>query len=122
MTIEEVGLAYPGAYIFPDTSDDVENGLSVVRPRPNPVMNVAAAGLIPISPTTEVAPVVEIPDFAKTVKLPAEERLTASGPAASAVIAPAKTSTEETIETAKKELLLILFNICFMNINELVIN
>src|SRR4030066_385551 len=43
-------------------------------------MKVAAAGLIPISPTIEVVPVVEIPDFARTAKLPADPRGTGDGP------------------------------------------
>jgi hypothetical protein len=42
--------------------------------KPKPVMKVAAAGLMPISPTTEVVPVVEIPDFARIAKLPADPR------------------------------------------------
>ena len=37
-------------------------------------MKVAAAGLAPISPTTEVVPVVEIPDFARITKLAADPR------------------------------------------------
>jgi hypothetical protein len=39
-------------------------------------MAVAAIGLTPISPTTEVLPVVVIPDFARIVKLPAVPRST----------------------------------------------
>jgi hypothetical protein len=41
-------------------------------------MKVAAAGLMPISPTTEVVPEVEIPDFARIAKLPADPRGTAA--------------------------------------------
>ena len=46
--------------------------MSVEAIKPNPVMKVAAAGLTPMLPVIDVAPVVEIPDFAKTVKFPAE--------------------------------------------------
>jgi len=59
-----VGLAYPGAYTFPVTNVDVENALDAGRINENPVMKLAAAGLIPISPVTCVVPVVEIPVFA----------------------------------------------------------
>jgi hypothetical protein len=38
------------------------------------MMKVAAAGLIPISPTIKVVPVVEIPDFGRITKLPADPR------------------------------------------------
>ena len=41
-------------------------------------MKVAAAGLTPISPTIEVVPVVEIPDFARIAKLAADPRFTAA--------------------------------------------
>jgi hypothetical protein len=37
-------------------------------------MAVAAIGLTPISPTIEVVPVVEIPDFARIAKLAADPR------------------------------------------------
>jgi hypothetical protein len=47
---------------------------------PNPVMAVAAAGLTPISPSTVVIPVVEIPDFVNVVKSPAERRFIGPGP------------------------------------------
>jgi hypothetical protein len=45
-------------------------------------MAVWSIGLTPISPPMEVVPVVEIPDFAKIVKLPAVPRSTGAGPAA----------------------------------------
>ena len=48
-------------------------------------MAVAAIGLTPISPTIEVVPVVEIPDFARITKLPAVPRSTGCGPAATVV-------------------------------------
>jgi hypothetical protein len=37
-------------------------------------MKVAAAGLTPISPTIEVVPVVEIPDFDRIAKFAADPR------------------------------------------------
>lgn len=39
-------------------------------------MAVLVIGLTPISPTIEVAPVVEIPDFDRITKLPAVPRFT----------------------------------------------
>jgi hypothetical protein len=42
-----------------------------------PVMELAAAGLIPIFPTIEVVPVDDIPVFVNIVKLPAVPRSTA---------------------------------------------
>ncbi|MDZ7625912.1 MAG: hypothetical protein U5J96_18810 [Ignavibacteriaceae bacterium] len=42
-------------------------------------MAVAAAGLIPKSPTIAVVPVVEIPVFARTTKLPAVPKSTGAG-------------------------------------------
>ncbi len=45
-------------------------------------MAVLLIGLTPISPTIEVVPVVEIPDFARIAKLPDDPRFTAAGPAA----------------------------------------
>jgi hypothetical protein len=58
------------------TKDDVENVFEEFAINPNPVMKVAAAGLIPISPTIEVVPVVEIPDFARIAKSPTDPRST----------------------------------------------
>jgi hypothetical protein len=48
--------------------------------RPKPVMPVAAIGLTPISPTTNVGPVVLIPAFARILNWPAVARLTVAGP------------------------------------------
>jgi hypothetical protein len=49
---------------------------------PNPVIAVLLIGLTPILPTTEVVPVVEMPDFDRIAKLPDDLRFTAAGPAA----------------------------------------
>jgi hypothetical protein len=54
-------------------------------------MVLAAAGLTPISPVTWVAPVVEIPDFARIAKLPVVPRTIGNGPAALASGTGAKT-------------------------------
>ena len=75
-----VGLAYVGAYIFPVTKDDVENAPPAGRINANPVMKVAAAGLIPISPLIWVVPVVETSVFASIAKLAAVPRFTAVRP------------------------------------------
>ncbi len=45
-------------------------------------MAVLSIGLTPISPIIEVVPVVEMPDFDRMAKLPADPRFTAAGPAA----------------------------------------
>jgi hypothetical protein len=45
-------------------------------------MAVLVIGLTPISPVIEVVPVVDIPDFDRMTKLPADPRFTAAGPAA----------------------------------------
>jgi hypothetical protein len=76
-------------------------------------MAVAAIGLTPMFPVIEVDPVVEIPDFARTAKLPADPRFTAAGPAASAAIGPVKPNTKETINALTIEFLLNLF-MCFI--------
>jgi hypothetical protein len=76
---------------LPVTKDDLENVFDLSIVNPNPVMVLAAAGLTPISPVTWVVPVVEIPDFARTTKLPAVPRFTAAGPAALASGTGAKT-------------------------------
>lgn len=64
------------AYTFPVTRDDVANVPEESSTNPNPVMAVLAIGLAPISPTIEVAPVVEIPDSDRITKLPAVPRFT----------------------------------------------
>lgn len=58
------------------TEDDIENWVEESMVNPNPVIAVLPIGLTPIFPVIEVAPVVEIPDFVKITKLPAEPRLT----------------------------------------------
>jgi hypothetical protein len=58
------------------TKDDVANWLEESLVNPNPVIAVLAIGLTPIFPTIEVVPVVEIPDFARITKLPADPRST----------------------------------------------
>jgi hypothetical protein len=59
--------------------DDVENVFEASAIKPNPVMKLAAAGLIPISPVILVVPVVEIPVFARSTKSPAVPRFTGAG-------------------------------------------
>ena len=49
---------------------------------PNPVMAVLAIGLTPIFPVIFVVPVVEIPDFDNTTKVPAVPRFTGARSAA----------------------------------------
>jgi hypothetical protein len=58
-------------------NDDVENVPDASIIKSNPVMDVAASGLTPISPVIAVTPVVEIPVFARITKLPADRRFTA---------------------------------------------
>jgi hypothetical protein len=53
------------AYTLPVTRDDVANTFVESFVSPNPVIAVLSIGLTPISPTIEVVPVVEIPDFAR---------------------------------------------------------
>jgi len=77
----------------------VENVFEASIVNPNPVMAVAAIGLTPISPVIKVDPVVDIPDFAKMTKLPADPRFTAAGPAASVTLGPMRLSTEATVNT-----------------------
>ncbi|MOA50552.1 hypothetical protein D3C78_1735810 [compost metagenome] len=54
---------------------------------PKPVIAVAAAGLTPMLPVTEVTPVVDIPDFVNMEKSPAPPRFIAPGPIPTAGIA-----------------------------------
>lgn len=58
------------------TNDEVENVFETSAINPNPVMRLAAAGLIPIAPVIDVTPVVETPVFARIAKLPAVPRFT----------------------------------------------
>jgi hypothetical protein len=83
----------------------VENAPPAGRVNAKPVMAVAAIGLTPISPVIEVAPVVEIPAFDRITKLPADPRLTASGPAANVIMGPDKTNTGQIISVIDKNLL-----------------
>ena len=61
---------------MPVTNDDVAKVTDGSITSPKPVIKDAAAGLIPISPTIAVVPMVEMPVFARAVKLPATPRLT----------------------------------------------
>ena len=98
---------------------DVENALADGRINPNPVIYVASAGLIPMSPTTEVVPVVDIPVFERTTKLPAVPRLTAAGPAASAMLGRARVATRESATTIE---FLLNFFICIIYYSANLIN
>jgi hypothetical protein len=69
------------------TNDDVEYIPEASIINPNPVTNVAAAGLTPRSPVIAVTPVVEIPVFARITKLPDVPRFTAIGLEAMAAFA-----------------------------------
>ena len=60
------------------TSDDVENVVVESKMRENPVMAVAAMGLVPTSPVTEVMPVVLTPVLDRMAKSSAVPRLTSS--------------------------------------------
>ena len=64
------------AYTFPVTRDDVENVFVTFMINPNPVIDVAAIGLTPISPVMWVVPVVEIPVLAIKTKSPDVPRFT----------------------------------------------
>jgi hypothetical protein len=69
---------------------------------PNPVIPLAAIGLVPMFPVIDVVPVVDIPDFARIAKLLAESKFTAAGPAATAENCLARPNTHKTaIETVK---------------------
>ena len=69
---------------MPLTRGDVEKVLLGSAIRPKPVMELAATGLTPMSPTMDVVPVVEIPVLANTTKLAALPKFTAKGPWADA--------------------------------------
>jgi hypothetical protein len=71
-------------------------------------MYVAAAGLSPRSPVMEVAPVVEIPVFARMTKLPDPPRLTIAGPAANRAC-PDGASTNKTATIVLHDFLLNFF-------------
>ena len=73
-----VGTASSDAYTYPVTRDDVENWFEASFISPNPVIALSLIGLTPISPVIEVVPVVEIPDFARITKLPADPSGTAA--------------------------------------------
>ena len=75
------------AYTFPVTRDDVEKVFEGSIVNPNPVMAVLSIGLTPISPTTEVVPVVETPVFVRITKLPAVPSATGARPATGTVVA-----------------------------------
>ena len=78
-------------------------------------MAVAAIGLTPMSPVMVVAPVVEMPDFAKIAKLPAEPRLTVDGPAASSGAGLKKPTINASANALIKTLSMLLM-IVFMDV------
>src|SRR5579859_1514828 len=79
VSIAGVGGSKFDAKSWPVTSADVVKvvgGADIAKP----VRSDAAAGLRPMSPTTDVTPVVETPDLARMTKFPAVPRLTTGGP------------------------------------------
>jgi hypothetical protein len=84
---------------------EVEKALDESIINPNPVIAAAATGLTPISPVIAVDPVVDIPDFARITKLPADPRLTVAGPAASRGAVPTRPSIKVATNTPIEALL-----------------
>jgi len=80
--MEGVGLAYDAAKISPVTWVDVENVPLESSASEKPVMKVAAAGLSPMFPVIADVGTLVTPVSARIVKLAAERKLTAGGPAA----------------------------------------
>ena len=76
---------------------------SIINPKP--VIPVAAIGLTPISPVIEVDPVVEIPDFVRITKLPADPRFTVAGPAANVAFGPTRPNINAKPNTVTETLL-----------------
>jgi hypothetical protein len=67
-----------------------------------------------MSPVIEVTPVVVIAVFARMTKLPADNRLTAAGPAAKAAEGPERPNKNATARTESIERTLIIFIVLFL--------
>jgi hypothetical protein len=76
--LEGVGTAWLAAYTLPVTRELVECVPSLKSISPKPVIAVATMGLVPMSPVTDVTPVVVIPVSVKMAKWPAVPRSTES--------------------------------------------
>jgi hypothetical protein len=67
---------------------------------PKPVSALAEMGLTPMFPVIAVEPVVEMPDFARMTKFPADPRFTSEGPAADAIVGASELIRKETATIA----------------------